>query len=40
MSAYEEDAEGLAEHYSWTCEDEWCQLCIEAEEEANDECDK
>lgn len=33
MSAYEDDADRLAEHNQATCEDDFCQLCRDEEEE-------
>lgn len=35
MSAYEEDADRFAEHTRDTCEDPFCQICIEEDEAAN-----
>lgn len=32
MSAYEEDADRLAEHVADECDDQFCQICIEEEE--------
>ena len=38
MSAYEEDADRLAEHVADECDDQFCQICIEEEaDEADDD---
>ena len=35
MSQYEDDANKLAEHIPEECDDPYCQICLEEDEEEN-----